>query len=153
MAIEARYGHTNVVAKDWRKLAQFYIDVFGCEPLGPERDQTGEWLSAATGVTEAHLFGRHLLLPGHGPNGPTLEIYSYSETVEQTDPVGNRAGFGHIAFQVDDVDTALNMTIAHGGHRLGKVSSTHVPGVGDLRLVYVRDPEFNIIELQSWNSQ
>jgi len=31
----ARYVHTNLVARDWRKLAAFYQDLFGCAPLPP----------------------------------------------------------------------------------------------------------------------
>ena len=30
-----RYIHTNIVAKDWRRLADFYIQVFGCTPVPP----------------------------------------------------------------------------------------------------------------------
>jgi predicted enzyme related to lactoylglutathione lyase len=26
----ARYAHTNLIARDWRKLAAFYIEHFGC---------------------------------------------------------------------------------------------------------------------------
>jgi predicted enzyme related to lactoylglutathione lyase len=26
-----KYAHTNIIARDWEKLAQFYIDVFDCE--------------------------------------------------------------------------------------------------------------------------
>jgi predicted enzyme related to lactoylglutathione lyase len=29
MPLKARYAHTNIVAKDWRKLAAFYVDIFG----------------------------------------------------------------------------------------------------------------------------
>jgi len=28
----ARYVHTNLVALDWRRLAAFYVEVFGCWP-------------------------------------------------------------------------------------------------------------------------
>ena len=41
-----RYAHTNVVAHDWRAIADFYIEVFDCVPVGPERDQTIELHSA-----------------------------------------------------------------------------------------------------------
>lgn len=33
-----RYGHTNVIAQDWRRLVDFYVTLFGCEPVPPERD-------------------------------------------------------------------------------------------------------------------
>src|SRR6266704_2190239 len=100
MAIGIRYAHTNLIAKDWRSLARFYIEVFGGEPAGPERDQRGTWLDQATGLQGAHLQGIHLRLPGHGNRGPTLEIFTYDETLERPHPVANRAGYGHVAFEV-----------------------------------------------------
>lgn len=36
----ARCGHTNLVARDWRQLAGFYIDLVGCVPVPPERHAT-----------------------------------------------------------------------------------------------------------------
>ena len=35
--MKAKYKHTNIVARDWQKLAEFYEDVFGCARLLPER--------------------------------------------------------------------------------------------------------------------
>ncbi len=151
MAGSARYVHTNLVARDWRRLVGFYSDVFGCTPVGPERDQSGDWLTAATGVAHAHLRGRHLLLPGHGEDGPTLEIYTYDGVLDAPEPVANRAGYGHLAFHVDDVSAALDRVLQHGGRALGEVTSTTVPGAGPLQVVYARDPEGNIIELQHWH--
>ena len=146
-----RYAHTNVIARDWQRLVRFYTEVFDCRPHGPERDQSGEWLERATGVSDAHLRGRHLLLPGHGDSGPTLEIYGYDNNeLPDSLPVANRVGFGHIAFEVDDVDSVLDAVLDHGGQRLGEDVESHVPGVGTIRITYARDPEGNILELQSW---
>jgi catechol 2,3-dioxygenase-like lactoylglutathione lyase family enzyme len=58
-------------------FADFYRAVFGCTPKPPKRKQEGEWLEQGTGVKDASLEGVHLLLPGHGDEGPTLEIYTY----------------------------------------------------------------------------
>ena len=55
----------------------------------------------------------------------------------------------HIAFQVDDVETARGAVLANGGKDLGKRVSVPVPGEGVVTFVYVRDPEGNVIELQS----
>src|SRR5687768_2663978 len=103
-----RYGHTNIVAADWRRLAAFYADVFGCQMVPPERSLSGEWLAAGTGVRGAALQGVHLRLPGCGPDGPTLEIFQYQEMLEAPSAAGNRRGFGHIAFMVDDVAAVLD---------------------------------------------
>ncbi len=150
MAIGIRYAHTNLIARDWRSLARFYMEVFGCKPAGPERDQRGPWLDLATGLRGAHLQGIHLRLPGHGNRGPTLEIFTYDETLEQPHPVANRAGYGHVAFEVSDVPATLESVLEHGGEPLGTIAKTEVPGVGGLEVTYARDPEGNIIELQSW---
>jgi hypothetical protein len=74
----AKYAHTNLIAEDWRMLANFYQHVFGCVPVPPERDFHGEKLEAGTGIPGAHLRGVHLRLPGYTDNGPTLEIFNYN---------------------------------------------------------------------------
>lgn len=146
----ARYAHTNLIARDWRRLATFYTRVFGCTPAGPRRDLRGEWLERASGVKGAALVGQHLRLPGHGEDGPTLEIFQYAKMEEQSTPVANRAGLGHLGFAVDDVAAALARVIAEGGSALGEVVQTEVAGVGTLTFTYARDPEGNLLELQAW---
>ena len=146
------FSHTNIISKDWRKLADFYIEVFDCKPVPPARDLSGEWLEKGTVVKSAHLEGIHLRLPGGGENGPTLEIYSYSEMLESSGaPAANRIGFGHIAFHADNVRKALDSVISHGGSRLGEVVTHEVAGVGRLTFTYATDPDGNIIEIQKWD--
>ena len=101
--IDARFGHVNVIARDWRRLAGFYTRVFGCTFVPPERDYRGPDLSAGTGVPNAVLRGVHLRLPGLGPDGPTIEIYEYEPSLDALPTAANRPGFGHIAFVVPDV--------------------------------------------------
>jgi lactoylglutathione lyase len=151
MSITAKYVHTNLTARDWRNLVRFYCEVFGCVPKPPERDLSGAWLDKLTALSSAHLRGMHLLLPGCGADGPTLEIFGYSEMLAGAKPVVNEPGFGHIAFLVEDVEAALQQVLASGGSAVGEVTGTNVPGVGILRVVYARDPEGNIIELQNWS--
>lgn len=150
MSIEARYVHTNLVARDWKRLAGFYQQVFGCELVPPQRDLQGPWLSAASGVPGARIEGVHLRLPGLGPDGPTLEIFQYNRIGETADTSINRPGFAHVAFDVEDVDAALQAVQQAGGGSVGALVSHRIPGAGEIRFVYATDPEGNIIELQSW---
>jgi len=150
MTIKAKFVHTNLTARDWRGLVRFYCDVLGCTPKLPERDLKGDWLDTQTTLKDAHLTGMHLFLPGFSEGGPTLEIFSYDRMVERSKPGVNKPGFGHIAFQVDDVDAALAAVIAAGGGAVGPAVTTEVAGVGPLRVVYATDPEGNIVELQRW---
>src|SRR4030095_259897 len=115
----ARFVHTNLIARDWRSLVKFYESVFGCVFVPPERNFSGAMLEAGTGVAGASLSGMHLRLPGHGPEGPTLEIFSYSRVVEAPHPVVNRPGFAHIAFEVASVPEARQAVLAAGGSAVG----------------------------------
>ncbi|MBN1855762.1 MAG: VOC family protein [Dehalococcoidia bacterium] len=151
--MDARYTHTNLVARDWRRLAAFYEELFGCVPVPPERDLSGEWLSRATGVTDAAIRGVHLRLPGYGDDGPTLEIFQYSEVVGCACPAANRQGYGHIAFAVNDVAAAAGEVVRYGGSLIGEVVTRDMPGIGVLVFAYAADPEGNIIELQQWSGE
>ena len=148
---QVRYKHTNLVARNWRGLAAFYENVFGCLPVPPERDLQGEGLERGSGVRGARIRGVHLRLPGYGSGGPTLELFEYAKMVDQQLPIPNRPGFGHLAFEVEDVTETLEAVLAAGGARLGEVVTLNVPGAGTITWTYARDPEGNIIELQSWS--
>jgi len=151
MPLNARFTHTNIVAGSWKKLARFYQEVFGCIPVPPERDLSGKWLEKATGISTAHIRGMHLRLPGHGPEGPTLEIFQYNEEEERPATAVNRPGFAHIAFAVEDVAAALDAVKAAGGGAIGEIASLEIPSAGIVTIVYATDPEGNIIELQTWS--
>ena len=151
MGSDTRFVHVNVVAEDWRMLAQFYQEVFGCEQVGPERDLSGEWLEGGTGVPGAEIRGVHLRLPGYRMVGPTLEIFEYNHQEERAETAINRPGLAHIAFGVEDVARAREAVLAAGGGEVGEVVTLDVPGAGRVEFVYVTDPEGNIIELQRWS--
>ena len=146
----ARFGHVNLIAADWRRLARFYERVFGCTPVPPERDYRGVDLERGTGVRGASLQGIHLRLPGFGDGGPTLEIYTYGENVPGSAPTANRIGWGHIAMAVDDVAEARATVLAGGGTAVGDVVTLQTANGRRVTWCYVADPEGNLVELQSW---
>jgi len=147
----ARFGHINVTGADWRRLAAFYSDVFDMELVPPERDYRGQELEAATGVKAAHPQGAHFRLPGYGPSGPTLEIYQYDSVEAARPPRADRAAWGHIAFQVPDVDAALAAVVASGGGQMGGVITSTTADGRHVTWCYATDPDGNIVELQAWS--
>ncbi|HJP72405.1 MAG TPA: VOC family protein [Candidatus Limnocylindria bacterium] len=148
----ARFGHVNVIARDWRLLADFYTTVFGCELVPPERDYAGEVLARGTAVPDASLRGVHLRLPGNGADGPTLEIYTYGANEVRANPgAANREGWGHIAFAVDDVNQAREAVLAAGGGQHGEIVTTQTADGRRVTWAYLTDPEGNLLELQSWS--
>lgn len=151
MTVGTRFGHVNIIADDWRALADFYTSVLGCVFVPPERDYSGPDLEALTGVPGATLRGVHLRLPGYGDTGPTLEIYGFGSNEAGLPPQINRRGFGHIAFAVDDVAVARVRVLAAGGRPVGEIVTLQTSDGRRVRLCYVTDPEGNIVELQAWS--
>jgi glyoxylase I family protein len=146
-----KFSHTNLIARDWRALARFYQEVFGCTPVPPERDYRGADLDRGTALHGAHLTGAHLRLPGWGDAGPTLEIYHYDEMPARPETAANRPGFAHIAFAVDDVAAAREDVLRHGGRSIGDIVTLRVATGARVTWCYMTDPEDNIVELQNWS--
>ncbi len=146
-----RYVHTNIIAKDCKKLIAFYKDVFGCRSVGQTRDLGGAWVDKITGLTDAHITGEHLALPGYGDDYPTLELFSFDDMVPHAGSTINRCGLAHIAFSVDDVQKTLEAVLEAGGGRLGELVTTMYPDGRKLELVYATDIEGNIVELMKWS--
>ena len=142
-----KYVHTNLVARNWRQLADFYIKVFECQPVPPERNLKGPWLDKALNLKEAHITGIHLKLPGY-TDGPTLELFQYDEEAIGVYPYPNTPGYGHLAFNVPDVQETAEIIIENGGEWVGELTEVEIEGYGRLVFAYMRDPEGNIIEIQ-----
>ncbi len=146
-----KYVHTNLIAKDWINLSQFYINVFNCHPIYPPRDLNGKWIDKLTGISNVEIQGIHLLLPGFDEYGPTLEIFQYSSEFEEAILKHiNSPGFAHIAFHVDSVEEYADRIIDFGGSLLGEIIKKEIENIGILTAVYAKDPEGNIIEIQNW---
>ena len=144
-----KYTHTNIIARDWQDLAQFYIEVFECKPYGPKRDLSGEWIEQMTGVENVKVKGIHLSLPGC-ELGPTLEIFSYEPEGENQERHISKQGFGHLAFHVDSVEEVLKKALAYGAKQYGEIVKKQYETLGLLTAVYISDPEGNLIEIQNW---
>ena len=150
--MQINFVHVNLIAKDWRKLADFYIQVFGCVPVPPERHLSGKWVEELTGLEQVKIDGIHLALPGfESEPRVTLEIFQYNQLSNDTEKSIHQPGFAHIAFQVENVTEILDQLKTHGGSSLGKLVEQQMNGLGLLTVVYARDPEGNIIELQNWS--
>lgn len=145
-----RYVHTNIIAKDFQKLIDFYKVVFQCKSIGETRDLQGEWLDKLTGIPNTHIQGEHLCLPGYEKDHPTLEIFSYN-TMKESDIAINKCGIAHLAFEVDDVEKTLQLLLENGGTQIGELVKAEYEDGRKAVFVYATDCEGNIVELQSWS--
>ena len=117
-------------------LCEFYQQVFDCEPVSPERDHHGEQIDLLTGMSKIRVRGQHLRVPGYGENGK-----DYLKLL-------NRPGFSHLVFEVDDLDQRRQKIKQLGGCDYGDKVTINIAGAGKLTLIYMTDPEGNIVELQ-----
>lgn len=152
----AVFHHVNIMSPDPERLARFYIEVFGCERDGPDRDLQGDWIARGTGLPGAHITGLMLRLPApahaDGRPGARLEIFKVEGAELQEPGRVTRPGLMHLCFEVDDAHDTLARMLAAGGAVQGEiVDSGTVPGVGRADFCYARDPDGNIVELVAWN--
>jgi predicted enzyme related to lactoylglutathione lyase len=149
--VSTRYSHTNIVARDPERLADFYETVFECE-RDVERYLSGDWLARGMGLPGAKLHVIHLRLPGQGAGGPTLELFGVADAQLDGPSPPNRTGLMHMAFAVADIRATLARLLESGGEPLGDISEADLEGVGRVEFMYGRDPEGNIVELQEYKT-
>lgn len=150
MTINAKYLHTNLTVNDIERMQKFYVDVFGCKPVREIDHLKGKWIQEITSVDNGEIKYVHLRFPGHGTDGPELELVQYMNPTKKFDITPDTYGFGHLSFGVKDVNKALEEIVAAGGGCVGKVVTVDVPNRGRLTEAYATDPEGNIIELQCY---
>lgn len=140
-----KLAHINIVARDADVLAAFYVNVFRCEYLRGPRTLSGENVSRGNGISNSEIYSIWLKLPGI--DVPFLEIHQHKVTHDRSLPRVNEPGFGHISFQMDDIDFVLSAIINGGGSQIGEITDF---GTADqpFLIVYARDPEGNVLELE-----
>ncbi|WP_026617501.1 VOC family protein [Ensifer aridi] len=137
--------HTNLVARGADTLARFYVDVFKCEYLREPKVLSGEKVSRGNGLPNSEIYSMWLKLPGC--HAPFLEIHEHKVTHDGKQPRVNEPGFGHLSFQMGDINAVLLAIMEAGGARVGEITdfgSTDKPSL----IAYARDPEGNILELE-----
>ena len=146
-----KYTHTNINSPNWERLCNFYQKVFNCKLIPPLRDLHGEWFEKATGVKGAHVKGAHIALPGYEEGGPTLEIFTHVNSPDKKPPAINENGFAHIAILVEDVYKTFENLLSEGGSSCGEIIEKYYETMDKtLTIVYAKDPDGNIVEIQKW---
>jgi len=116
----SRLNHVSVNAKDLGASVDFYVDVFGAEPLAtPDFGLPVQWLGI--GESQLHLFEVDV---------DPLSHHHFAVTVQDLEPVYRRAE-ARDAFDFE----------AFGNHLV------ELPG--DLAQTYLRDPAGNLVEIDT----
>lgn len=141
-----RFDQVKMVARDVEALAGFYEVAIGCDLISPITDFRDEVLARGVGAPGTHLRMAWLSLPGTSEGGTLLELY---QLVGWHGDWPYRPGQGHLAFEVDDVPTAVDRVVSAGGSSLGEIVDWKAPSGNLARFVFMRDPEGNVVDLWS----
>lgn len=141
-----KLNHISITARDAKHLAQFYIGALGLRERRAPKRLVGSAISRGNGLPGSDICSIWLDFPCGSK--PFLEIMEYSETEpSRTAPI-NTPGFAHIALEVADPLQAIDRVLQYGGRQQGEVVNLGTSERPCL-CAYVRDPEGNVLELES----
>ena len=132
----ARLDHVGLAVADLGAAAAWYCDVFG---LVPELSLRVDAIDLSIEMLIHPRFGYRVELlhrPGTGPGADGQPTHPAAAAL--------RAGFGHVAFGVADLDGAFDRAVARGARPVMPPCPAPEPGV---RMAFVADPEGNLVEL------
>jgi glyoxylase I family protein len=131
---DARLDHVGLAVADLAAEASWFCDVFGLVA------------ELALRVEMLDLSIRMLIHPEHGYR---LELLHRPRSVAGGKPdtpaeAALRDGYGHVAFDVTDLDAAYDRAVARGARPVMPPCPSPEAGV---RMAFVADPEGNLVEL------
>lgn len=141
--------HVNIVVRDMDAMVAFYGDLLGLE-VTKDVTISGRWVDQVAGLKGVRAQVIYLGLPA----GPRVELIKYQKPAAKKNgkSQSNIPGLRHMAFMVKDIDEAVKrLRKAHVKFlspikRVPDSQVTYDDGVRK-RLVYLRDPEGNLLEL------
>jgi lactoylglutathione lyase len=130
----ARLDHVGLSVADLDGAALWFCDVFGLVPELALRveplDLSIRMLSHPQHGYRLELLHRPGSAAGGRPGTPTEAVL--------------RDGYGHVAFDVTDLDVAYDRAVGRGARPVMPPCASPEPGV---RMAFVADPEGNLVEL------
>lgn len=137
-----RFDHVGITVADLDTATAFFVGL-GLEAAGPRMAVEGEFLDTVIGIPGSRTEIVMLRPPG---GGTTLELSSFVRPDHQPGlprAMANELGLRNVAFEVDDLQAAVEKLAADGYGLVG--------GIGEYenvwRMAYVRGPEGIIVSL------
>jgi catechol 2,3-dioxygenase-like lactoylglutathione lyase family enzyme len=114
--------HIAFTVPDLDQAVAFFVDVLGCEhfyDMGPFSDPEGTWMQDNLDIHPRAEIPRFSLL--RCANGANFEVFEYTspDQVQRWPRMSDHGGM-HVAFYVDDMDSALSYLREKGVRVLGE---------------------------------
>lgn len=142
--------HIGFTVPDLEEAHAFLVDVLGCDQiyvLGAKQSDD-EWMQTHLGVHPRTVI-REIRFYRLG-NGANFEVFLYESADGQNpEPRNSDIGGHHIAFYVDDLDTAVDFLRGKGVEVMGEATASRQSAEGQ-RWIYFRSPWGMQFELVSF---
>jgi catechol 2,3-dioxygenase-like lactoylglutathione lyase family enzyme len=123
--------HVGLQVADIDRAATFYREALGAAWMVLPLDFEGDGARLSQGVDSYRLAMLRL-------GDAAVELFELPDP-----PQPSELRLPHFAVQVENTDEALERVERHGGTRIWE----HVDRLGRARVIYVRDPDGNVVEL------
>ena len=135
-------NHTSFTVSDLDRSIAFFRDALGFD-VTSKAPRGQALIQAITGVEGADVLIAYVRGPGH-----SIELIQYlgPDARDSVWPCPCDTGFSHIAYDVDDIDAAIEASRHHAVEPIGPVVTIDQgPNRGN-RVAYLRDPDGITIE-------
>lgn len=145
--------HIAITVPDLEAATQFFVSVLGCEvyySIGPFKDPEGNWFVENLDVHPRAEIPEIRIL--RCANGAHFELLSFiAPDQNKTMPKFSDYDSQHVAFYVDDIDTAVTYLKSKGIKVLGPIKDGIGPESGkDSTFVHFQSPWGSMFELVSF---
>ena len=137
-------NHNGIVVSDLERAIDFYTNILGLE-LVDRRERCAGPISQVLGYENAHIKVADVV----ARDGRVIELVCYLNPVADRRQTEERSivGAGHVAFNVDDIDSTFSYLVQNGAKAL---NAPVVVAIGK-KVCYLQDPFGNWLELIQQN--
>lgn len=125
-----KFSNVRLLVRDYKKCFKFYTEKLGLEPVWGDENGCYASFKVAEGIERFAMFVSDFMAPAVG-------------NADKTQPSGYREK-SLVSFEVENVDDAYQSFLTKGIEFINQ--PTDMPDWG-MRVVHLRDPEENLIEL------
>jgi catechol 2,3-dioxygenase-like lactoylglutathione lyase family enzyme len=140
--------HFNLIVSDMAKTKEFYHDRLGLE-IALETKIEDDEFSRGVGLPGTKVLATFFAIPG---NTGLIETFQYVHPPGRpitADAHANDRGWGHLCFQVDDIESVYATLKAKGVHFLSTpvtIAKDH-PHFAGVRFCYLLGPDREVVEI------
>ena len=139
------YHHTVLLVSDFNRSLDFYCDTLGFELISRDEDRRGPFLDQMFNVNEVVI--KLALIRAGGEIVEVIEVVSPPE-ITRHDGTDARYGIARIGWEVDEIETMVGELRAKGVEFLSDIVDMTVGHYAGGKVVFFRDPDGIILELQ-----